>query len=89
MTNPEDGRKWFSASVASTLEVQLAMSICSCGACFTRVPVLVCIIKTIHQLMTACQVDSPESVKMPEMMKHCTKVTKYLTKLKETLVNYV
>ena len=38
------------------------------------------------------QVDSPESLETPEikeMMANFTKVTKYLTKLKDTLINYV
>ena len=37
------------------------------------------------------QVDSPESPETPElteMTENFTKVTKYLTKLKETLINY-
>ena len=32
---------------------------------------------------------SPESPELTEMTKNSTKVTKYLTKLKETLINYV
>ena len=38
------------------------------------------------------QVDSPESPETPEttkMTENFTKVTKYLTKLKDTLINYV
>ena len=38
------------------------------------------------------QVDSPELPEMPEimeMMENFSKVTKYLTKFKETLINYV
>ena len=38
------------------------------------------------------QVDSPEfpeALEITEMMENFTKVTKYLTKFKETLINYV
>ena len=35
------------------------------------------------------QVDSPELPKTPEITENFTKVTKYLTKFKETLINYV
>ena len=41
MTNPEEGRKWFSRSVA------YMTNICSWGTCFTIVPVLVCVTKII------------------------------------------
>ena len=41
MTNPEEGRKWFSRSVASMTNIY------SWGTCFTMVPVLVCVIKII------------------------------------------
>ena len=42
--------------------------------------------------LVAGQVDSPELLKMPEtteMTENFTKVTKYLTIFKETLINYV
>ena len=35
------------------------------------------------------QVDSPEMPEITEMTGNFTKVTKYLTKLKDTLINYV
>ena len=35
------------------------------------------------------QVDSPKSPEITEMMENFTKVTKYLTKLKDALINYV
>ena len=64
---------------------------------------LICVHMVIAQLVESAvepngeqvkksQVDSPESPEMPEilgMMEHFTKVTKYLTKLKETLKSYV
>ena len=42
MTSPEEGRKWFSRSVASMT------NICSWGTRFTMIPVLVCVIKITH-----------------------------------------
>ena len=58
-------------------------------------------LKHFHQCSTSIssenirkpdQVDSPESpetLEIMEMTENFTKVTKYLTKLKETLINYV
>ena len=40
----------------------------------------------VSQANSFGQVDSPE---LPEMMENFTKVTKYLAKFKETLINYV
>ena len=42
MTSPEEGRKWFSRSVASMT------NICSWGTRFTIVPVLVCVTKIMN-----------------------------------------
>ena len=48
--------------------------------------------KTSQDLNKICQVNSPESPETPEITektKNFIKVTKYLTRLKETSINYV
>ena len=44
--------------------------------------------KNVFKLGLTGQINSPESPEITEMTEYFTKVTKYLTKSKETLINY-
>ena len=55
------------------------------------VALLLYFVRDVHGYMKSCpdSPESPETTEITEMTENFRKVTKYLTKLKDTLINYV